>query len=149
MAVRSGRRHLRHALLIRAIGARGGQLHRAPVGTRGSWLLPSLVHALLHVSTGVGARRLWSVGAGTCLLIALAAQQQIRLAAGLRDVAVAGTVVTLVLVALEEMLAQATDRLCVAEDPRVVRFLMVVDVVPVIQIDLLECRQAAEADIRH
>lgn len=57
------------------------------------------------------------------LLIALAAQQQVRLAAGLRDVAVAGTVVTLVLVALEQVLAQATDRLRVAEDPRVVRLL--------------------------
>lgn len=111
--------------------ARGGELHRASVGTRGSWLLMPILHTLLHISTGVRARCLWSVGAGTRLLIALAAQQQIRLAAGLRVVAVAGTVVMLLLVAIEQVLAQATDRLCVAQDPPVVRRLLIVDVVPI------------------
>lgn len=119
------------------VGAWRGQLHRASVGTRGSWLLQPVVHPLFHVSAAEGARRLRSVGAGTRLLITLAAQQQVRLAAGLRDVAVAGTVVTLVLVALEEVLAQATDRLRVAEDPRIVRLLLIVDVVPANEIDSL------------
>lgn len=130
--MRSRRRHLSPAILIWRMvgGARGGQLHRASVGTRGSWLLMPIVHTLLHISTGIRARCLWSVGAGTRLLLALAAEQQIRLATGLRDVAVAGTVVMLVLVALKQMLAQATDRLCVAKDSRVVRLLLIVDVVP-------------------
>jgi len=66
------------------------------------------------------------------VLVALAAEQQVRLAAGLRDVAVAGAEEALVLVAVEEILAQATDRLGVAEPPRrAVRFLLIaVDVVP-------------------
>lgn len=84
-----------------------------------------IVYTLLHVSAGVRVRCLWLVGAGVRLLIAFAAQQQVRLAAGLRDVAVAGTIVTLVLVALKQVLAQATDRLCVAENPRIVRLLLI------------------------
>lgn len=56
------------------------------------------------------------------LLIAFAAEQQVRLAAGLRDVAVTGAIVAVVLVALEQVLAQATDRLRV--DPRIVRLLL-------------------------
>lgn len=119
------------------VGAWRGQLHRASVGTRGSWLLQSVVDPLLHVSAAEGARCLRSVGTGTRLLIALAAQQQVRFAAGLRDIAVAGTVVTLVLVALEKVLAQATDRLRVAEDLRIVRLLSIVDFIPANGIDSL------------
>lgn len=133
IAMRSGRRHLDHAILIWRMvgGARGSQLHRASVGTRGSWLLMPIVHTLLHVSTGLRARCLRSVGAGTCLVIALAAQQQIGLATGLWDIAIAGTVVMLFFVALKQMLAQATDRLCVAKDPRIVRLLLIIDIVPI------------------
>lgn len=83
------------------VGTRRGQLHRASVGTRGSRLLEPIVYTLLHVPAGARARCLRLVGAGTRLVIAFVAQQQIRLAAGLRDVAVAGTVVTLVFVAVE------------------------------------------------
>lgn len=133
IVMRSGRWHLGHAVLIWRMvgGARGSQLHRASVGTRGSWLLMPIVHTLLHVSTGVRARCLRSVGAGTRLVIALAAQQQIRLTTGLWDIAIAGTVVMLLLVALEQVLAQATDRLCVAKNPRIVRLLLIIDVVPI------------------
>lgn len=35
------------------------------------------------------------------------------------------------LVALKQVLAQATDRLCVAKDPRIVRLLLIVDIVPI------------------
>lgn len=123
--IRPRRRRLRHAILVRTVRARGGQLHWASVGTRGSRLLVPIVYTLLHVSAGVRVGCLRLVRAGVRLLIALAAQQQVRLAAGLGDVAVAGTVVTLILVALEQMLAQATDRLRVAEDFRFVRLLLV------------------------
>lgn len=133
IVMRSGRWHLGHAILIWRMvgGARGSQLHRASVGTRGSWFLMPIIHTLLHISTGVRARCLRSVGAGTRLVIALAAQQQIGLTTGLWDIAIAGTVVMLLLVALEQVLAQATDRLCVAKDPRIVRLLLIVDVVPI------------------
>lgn len=131
--MRSGRRYLSPAILIWWMvgGARGNQLHRASVGTRGSWFLMPIIHTLLHISTSIWARCLWSVGASTRLLLALAAKQQIRLATGLRDVAVASSVVMLVLIALKQMLTQATDRLCVAKDSRVIRLLLIVDIVPI------------------
>jgi len=123
--VRSRRRRLRHAILIRVVRVWGGQFHRTFVDTRGSRFLVPIVHTLLYVSADVRVWCLRSIGASVRLLIALAAQQQIRFAAGLRDIAVAGTVVTLVLVALEQVLAQATDRFRVAKDPRVLRLLLI------------------------
>lgn len=122
---------LTYTILICIMGTwRWRQLNRASVRTRGSWFLTLILHTFLHVSAGVGARRLRSIVTRMGLLIALAAQQQIRLTARLRDVAITGTIVTLILVALEEMLAQATDRLSVAQDPRILQLLLIT-VVPV------------------
>lgn len=56
---------------------------RTLVRARGTWVLQTVVEAFLDVLGAVGAGRLWSVGAGPCLLVALAAQQ-VRLAAGAR-----------------------------------------------------------------
>lgn len=48
-------------------------MNRAFVCAGSSWFLKSIVETFLDVSTRIGARRLWSVRAGTGFLITFAA----------------------------------------------------------------------------